>query len=66
MGKHSRFVIGICYNENAIPRAEKHSNVNGDIIMHKLHNDGPVWEAEIKAILKVENRWFKKKIFILL
>ena len=43
MGKHSRFVIGICYNENAIPRAEKHSNVNGDIIMHKLQNDSPVW-----------------------
>ena len=40
MGKHSRCVIGICDNGMQYPELrKKHSNVDGDIIMHKLKKD---------------------------
>ena len=37
MRKHSRCAIGICGNDMRYPELhKKHSNVDGDIIMHKL------------------------------
>ena len=41
MGKYSRCVISICDNE----LHKKHSNVDGEIIMHKLPKDGAVRAA---------------------
>ena len=36
MGKHSKFFIGKCNNDMRYPELhKKHSNVDGDIIMHK-------------------------------
>ena len=53
MGKNSRCVIGICDNDMPYPeRHKKHSNVDGDIIMHKLPKDEAVRAAWINAILK--------------
>ena len=53
MGKHSRCVIGICNNAMRYPELhKKHSNVDGDIIMHLLPKDGAVIVALINAILK--------------
>ena len=41
MGKHSGCVINIFDNDNQHPELhKKHSNVVGDIIMHKLPKDG--------------------------
>ena len=43
MGKHSRCVIDICDNDMQNPELhKKHSNVGGDIIMHKLSTSGAV------------------------
>ena len=53
MRKHFRCVIGICDNDMRYPKLhKKHSNVDGDIIMHKLSKDGAVRAAWINAILK--------------
>ena len=53
MGKHSRCVTGICDNDMQYPEIhKKHSNLDGDIIMHKLPEDGAVKAAWINAILK--------------
>ena len=53
MGKHSRCVIDICDNDMQYPELhKKHSNVDGDIIMHKLPKDGAVKAAWINTILK--------------
>ena len=53
MGRHSRCVIDICDNDNQYPGLhKKHSNVDGDIIMHKLSEDGAVKAARINSILK--------------
>ena len=53
MGKHSRCVIDICDNDMQYPELhKKHSNVDGDIIMHKLPKDRPVRAVWINAILK--------------
>ena len=49
MGKHSRYVIGIC--DNGMRYSELHkkdSNVDGDIIMHILPKDGTGRAARIK------------------
>ena len=46
MGKHSRYDIGI--GDNGMRYLElykKNSNVDGDIIMHKLPKDGAVRTA---------------------
>ena len=66
MGKHSRCVTGTCNNDMQYPELhKKHSNVDGDKIMHKL----PTLELQNLHTLtpheKVENRLFKK-VFILL
>ena len=46
MRKHSRCVIGICDNDMRYQELhKKHSNVDGDIIMHKLPKDGAVRAA---------------------
>ena len=46
MGKHSRCVIVIGDNDMYYPNLhKKHSNVDRDIIMHKLTKDGAVKEA---------------------
>ena len=46
MGKHSRFVIGICDNDMQYPELhKKQNNVDADIIMHKLPKDGAVIAA---------------------
>ena len=43
MRKHSRCVIDIWDNDMQYSELhKKHSNVDGDIIMHKLPNDGAV------------------------
>ena len=53
MRKHSGCVIGICDNDMRYPELhKKHSHVDGDIIMHKLPNDGAVRADWINAILK--------------
>ena len=53
MGKHSRCVIDICDNDMQYPELhKKHSNVDGDIIMHKLPKDGAVKAAWINTKLK--------------
>ena len=52
MGKHSRCVIDICGNHMQYTELhKKSSNVEGDIIMHKLPKDGAVKAASIKTIL---------------
>ena len=46
MGKYSRCVTGICDNDmRHLELHKKHSNVDGDIIMHKLPKDGAVRAA---------------------
>ena len=46
MGKYSRCVNGICDSGMRYPELHKqHSNVDGDIIMHKLSKDGAIRAA---------------------
>ena len=46
MGKHFRCVIDICDNDMQYPELhKKRSNVDRDIIMHKLPKDGAVKAA---------------------
>ena len=46
MEKHSRYVIDICDYAMQYPELhKKQSNVDGDIIMHKLSKDGSVKAA---------------------
>ena len=46
MGKHSRCIIDTCDNNMQYPELHtKHSNVDGDIIMHELPKDGAVKAA---------------------
>ena len=46
MGKHSRCVIDICDNDmQCLELHKKRSNVDGDIITHKLLKDGAVKAA---------------------
>ena len=53
MGEHSRCVIDICDNDVQYPELhKKQSNVDGDIIMHKLPQDGAVKAAWVNATLK--------------
>ena len=53
MEKHSRCVIDICDNNMQYPELhKKHSNVDGDIIMHKLPKDGAIKAAWINTIPK--------------
>ena len=50
---HSRCVIGICDNDMRYPEQhKKHSNLDRDIIMHKLPKDRAVTAAWINAMLK--------------
>ena len=54
MGKHSRYVIGIC--DNGMRYSELHkkdSNVDGDI-MHILPKDGTGRAARIKTLKDVK------------
>ena len=65
MGKHSRCVIVICDNDMQYPDLnKKHSNVDGDIIMHKLPKDRAVKSAWINTKLKGGKQF--KKVFIIL
>ena len=53
MGKHSRCVINICDNDMQYPELhKKYSNVDGDIIIHKLSKDVAAKAAWINTILK--------------
>ena len=46
MGKHSRCVIDIWENDMQYPELhKKQSNLDGDIIMHKLPKDGAIKTA---------------------
>ena len=46
MEKHSRCVIDICDNNMQYPELhKKHSNLDGDIIIHKLAKDGAIKAA---------------------
>ena len=57
MGKHSRCVIGICDNGMRYPKLhKKNSNVDGDIIMHKLPKDGAVRTAWTNTMLRVRKQ----------
>ena len=63
MEKHSRCVTGICLN-GIQPQElhKKHSNVNGDTIMHKLLEDGTVKNAWTHAILKGRKQAFQESL----
>ena len=53
MGKHFRCAIGICDNDMQYSQLhKKHSNVDGDIITHKLSKDGAVRAVWTNATLK--------------
>ena len=46
MGKYSRCVTGVCDNDMQYPELhEKHINVDGDVIMHKLPKEGAIKAA---------------------
>ena len=50
MGKHSRCVTGTCNNDMQYPELhKKHSNVDGDNIMHKLPKTGAAKPPYINA-----------------
>ena len=50
MGKHSRCVTGTCNNDMQYPELhKKHSNVDGDKIMHKLPKTGAAKPPYINA-----------------
>ena len=54
MGKYFRCVIGMCNNDMQCPELhKKHSNADGDTIIHILPKDGAVKAAWINAVLKV-------------
>ena len=66
MGKHSRCVTGICDIGMRYQELQKqHSDVDEDIIMHKLPKGGSVRTARVNAILKDREQRFKK-VFIFL
>ena len=53
MEKYCRCANDICDNHMQYPQLhKKHSNVGGNIIMHKLPKDGAVRAVWINAILK--------------
>ena len=53
MGKHSGCVIDIDDNDMKHPELhKKHSNLDGDIIMHKLPKGGAIKATWINTILK--------------
>ena len=63
MGKHSRCVIVIGDNDMQYPNLhKKHSNVDRDIIMHKLTKDGAVKAAWINTILKGRKQLIQENI----
>ena len=65
MGKYSWCIVGICYNNIRYPELhKKHSNVNGDVIMHKSPKDGAVRAAWIKAILKGGKMVIQESLYI--
>ena len=65
MRKHSRCVIDICDNNMQYSELHKnHSNVDGDIIIHKLPKDGAVKAAWINRKLKSREQLIQE-IFIL-
>ena len=64
MGKHSRCVIDICDNDMQYPELhKKHSNVDGDIIMHKLPKDGAIRVAWINAVLKGRKQVIQESLY---
>ena len=63
METHSRCVIDICDNDMQYPDLhKKHSNVDWDIIMHKLPKDGAVKAAWINIILKGRKQLIKESL----
>ena len=67
MGKHSRCVIDVCDNGMEYPELhKKHSNVDGDIIMHKLTKDGAVPAAWINTIWKDRKQLIQESLDIFL
>ena len=65
MGKYSWCIVGICYNNIRYPELYKrHSNVNGDVIMHKSPKDGAVRAAWNKAILKGGKMVIQESLYI--
>ena len=65
MGKHSRCVIGICDNGMQYPELhKKHSNVDGDIIIHKLPKDEAVKVAWINTIFKGRKQLIQESLHI--
>ena len=66
MGKHSICVIGICDNGMRYPDLhKKHSNVDGDIIMHKLKKDGSVRAAWINVKIKTRKEVIQEIFYAL-
>ena len=63
MGKHSRSVIGICDNDMQYSGLhKKHRDVDGDIIMYKLSNDGVIRAAQINTMLKGRKQVIEKSL----
>ena len=63
MRKHSRCVINICDNDMQYRELhKKHSNVDRDIIMHKLPKDGPVKAAWINTTLKARHQLIQESL----
>ena len=53
MPKHTRCIVGVCDNDKRYPeRMVKHSNVTGEIVMHKLPNDKVKRKAWINQVKK--------------
>ena len=64
MGKHSRCVIDIYDNDMQYSELhKKHSNVNGDIIMHKFPKHGTVKAAWINTILKGRKQLIQESLY---
>ena len=63
MGKYSRSVTGICDNDMQYPELyKKHSNMDGDIIMHKLLKEGAGTNVRVRFnFLKVIREFSQRK-----
>ena len=63
MEKHSRCVIDICDNGMQYPGLhEKHSNVDGYTIMHKVQKDGAVKAEWINTKLKERKQLIQESL----
>ena len=65
MGKHSKCVIDICGNDMQYSELyKKHSNVDGDIMIHKLPKDEAVKFSWINTRLKCRKQQIQEILHI--